>query len=804
MKLTKLFVHVTNSSSSLHTRSRLLQVSGTPPIPTTLKNKNHSNKTFSHNTAQNKKPFLPNHPPPRIYYDSPTSSANNSVLSLPEQQEDEDLDENVFYTTLKRDYPKVLHRVSLICVPHSRSIVGLKMTRAFIETHSLTPSPYFQGQYLSVNGKVVCIERNAVKAISGFKEARKVRILEEQLLYNETYSVRALILEKPLEGEGKVSEVFGMGIPTERNHETDLQFLQSFPNNLQSLMELTHAVAEFNETYVFVRGYAPSAVDKIVQLFQKAVQNIMESNSTIRSICKVQHEYDCFLELVENVLMSELHNKIFGQSLCPMYNSYDNYLESIIYAYVRAHITLRVYGVSERLHDMPEEMLGTACDILAALDDDDGFDYRFSQQLQQQQYYGVGSTTMFLEEEPCKKKSTIPAKTPLEKLICVKRAIQEIANAADTYLNQLAPRHGSDEDLDRSSITTDDFIPLLTYVIVNSGIRRLQSILFYMQTFRLSKVERSELSFALITLRASTEFLKSDPLAIHDSASTTSSISSMSSQSSHRLSAMSSNRIRSRSTSLSTPNTYQTSQNSNSWCVSMPAAPGSQQQQQHNNNVIKREKSPARSISSVSSMPAYVRTNPGNHYTDHRQSISDESTKSDTTLEDTMPQNIQSRQNRRPSSNLVIKPPILLHSSPKGRNSIDSDQWSFNENLSTSASAQQQNSDNQILLPAKPMISSPQLPELPLAAKTKASENYNDLPTLRPRSSSQMKRTGRHFNAPEIIATMPRALPQMRATTPTIELDPPGPEIMGDFLSSLQKIDGAVAGSRNGELTQQL
>ncbi|CAG8478801.1 11062_t:CDS:2 [Ambispora leptoticha] len=739
---------------------RLLQVS--PPTPSTLRNKNNS-KIFSFNAAQNNNSFLSNHSAPRLYIESPASSANNSVLSLPEQQEDEDLDENIFYTTLRRDYPKVFHRVSVVCVPHSRSITGLKMTRAFIETHSLTPSPYFQGQFLSVNGKVVSIERNVIKAISGFKEERTVRILGEELVYSENYkSIQVLILEKPLEGEGKVSEVFGMGIPTERNHETDLQFLQSFPNNSQSLMELTHAVAEFNETYVFVRGYAPSAVDKIAQIFHKAVQNIMETNSTIRSICKVQHEYECFLELVENVLMSELHNKIFVQSLCPIYNSYDNYLESIIYAYGRARITLRDYGVSERLHDMPEEMLDTACDILAALDEDNGLDYRFPQQ----QHYGVGSTTTILEEEPPKKNFTILVKTPLEKLICAKRAIQEIANAADTYLNQLAPRHGSDEeDADRSSITTDDFIPLLAYVIVHSGIRRLQSILFYMQTFRLSKVERSELSFAFTTLRASTEFLKSDPLAIHDSASTTSSISSMaSSQSSLKLSAISSHRIRSRSTSLSTPNTYQTSQNSNL------------------------------------RMPAYVRTNSGN-YIDHRQSVSDESPKSDTTLEDT----VQSRRLSSNFSNLLIKPQILLHPipSPKGRNSIDSDQWSLSENSTSTAVAtpSQQNNDNPILLPAEPMIPSPPLPELPLAVKKKMSENHIGLlpPSGHPQSSSsQNKRPNRH-SVPEVLAIIERVPPQMRAKRqPIIDLEPPGPEFMGEFLSSLQGIDGAIAGSRNG------
>jgi len=149
-----------------------------------------------------------------------------------------------------------------------------------------------------------------------------------------------------------------------------------------------------------------------------------------------------------------------------------------MHAYFRARLTLKDYGICDRLQNMPEESLNTACEILSCLDEDDNRENGLQ--------YGLGISAV-----PHSK--LVPAKTPLEKLICAKKAIQEVANVADTFLNQLTSGLSFDEGGERSSITTDDFIPLMAYVIVNTRIRKLGSVLFYMQTFRLSKVERSEL-----------------------------------------------------------------------------------------------------------------------------------------------------------------------------------------------------------------------------------------------------------------------------------------------------------------------
>ena len=110
--------------------------------PKKLRSKTNSN----HNSSNTSPQLLTSRPFPSQFSQSPTlaffadnssskffySSPNSSNQSLNEAKDDDDLEENIFYTVLKKEYPKIFHRVAVICVPHSRSIVGLKMSRSFI------------------------------------------------------------------------------------------------------------------------------------------------------------------------------------------------------------------------------------------------------------------------------------------------------------------------------------------------------------------------------------------------------------------------------------------------------------------------------------------------------------------------------------------------------------------------------------------------------------------------------------------------------------------------------------------------
>ncbi|CAJ0759709.1 11714_t:CDS:2 [Entrophospora sp. SA101] len=686
----------------------------------------------------------------QYFYSSPNTSSQS--LSF-----DEDLDDNLFYKTLKKDYQKIFHKVSIICVPHSKSILGLRMSKNFIESHSFIPSPYFQGQFQSINDKVMIIENNHVKTLKGFKEERIIRILSDELVYNEAYkSVQVLVLEMPLEGEWKKmnSEKFGgICIPPERNHEMDLQFLKnilSSSHNDSSIKSMEDMVEEFKETYVYVRGYAGFTVDKISQIFQKSVLSFLESNETLRLICQLPHEHDYFLELVENILMNALHEKIFIQSLLPIYHSHDTYLESILNVYANAHITLKDYGVSERLQDIPVEMLESAREILKLIDGDNNE----CESTTISSYAGLGITN--IDDQDDKKLThnenflaSIPSTTPLEKLF-----------------------------YEGSLITTDDFIPLLAYVIVNSRLNHLASVLFYMRTFRLSKIERSELSFALTTLQASTEFIKSDPLSIHDAISTTSSISSISSShSSFKFPSPlinSSNRIRSRATSISTPsspiissqlnnpniNNNVSTNHSSNYSVTTPTTSS----QSSSNN--RRDKSPARSFTSTTSS----RTSPSAivNSNRNRNSHSDEINSSSSSFTSTTSSGKLSFDNYYYNSN---------NNSPFCVPTIEDNHHDVHQPPQPSVRRRRSS-----IAPGG-LVIKPQI----LLVPSRSPQPRTKIITITPRTSSHANGGGSNSNN------------YISFSKPILEVTTPKPEILGDFLSGLQNIDGdVVSGDRNG------
>lgn len=95
------------------------------------------------------------------------------------------------------------------------------------ETHAFLPSPFYKGQYQSLNGKVVAIEKGYVTEVSGkycikrnwkasqlyklnskttlgFQQLRTIRIISEETHYSQRRKITVLTIDRPLEGEIKV------------------------------------------------------------------------------------------------------------------------------------------------------------------------------------------------------------------------------------------------------------------------------------------------------------------------------------------------------------------------------------------------------------------------------------------------------------------------------------------------------------------------------------------------------------------------------------------------------------------------
>ncbi|KAL1917264.1 uncharacterized protein VTP21DRAFT_4920 [Calcarisporiella thermophila] len=424
--------------------------------------------------------------------------------------EPEEIYTNPFYIALQKT--PVLQRVAVLLVPHSQSLVELNITKDLLQTHSLVPSPYYKGQFLSMNGKTVLAEKKYVQGIEGFKRSRKVRIVTEVLVYSNNYRpVRVLIIDRPLEGNSKPLPQELLTVPHDRNSENDFEFLKGFSENARALKTFQSAISAFNENYIYVRGYTSFAVDRIMQIFERLVEDILRDNSRLNKVCRVASEHEHFLELVENVVMAQVHNKIFAQSLVPMFVNHDSYIDSIIRIYNRKATTLRGFNVDEELHGIPLAYFSAAISQLRRFND-------ASVESSERDFWPTLS--LELESEDV----LDPVVTPREKLMCVKKCLDEISRAVERYMSEIRP--GDPNLHDYVQVTSDDFIPLLSFIVVRARVAHLVSHVYHMERFRLAKTDRPELGFALVTLQASLEYLKSDPLGLHDS-STTSSVSSM-------------------------------------------------------------------------------------------------------------------------------------------------------------------------------------------------------------------------------------------------------------------------------------
>jgi len=97
--------------------------------------------------------------------------------------------------------------------------------------------------------------------------------------------------------------------------------------------------------------------------------------------------------------------------------------------------------------------------------------------------------------------------TPLEKLTCLQTTSSKISQAVQSNINTLAIKDKKAADL---TIATDDMIPLLLSVLLQSELNNVHTNIIYMKEFELSDIATTELGFSLVSLEAVVEYLRGD------------------------------------------------------------------------------------------------------------------------------------------------------------------------------------------------------------------------------------------------------------------------------------------------------
>jgi len=187
----------------------------------------------------------------------------------------DELEDNPFFRYLKTKHSKICQHASknlyVICVPAKGTFQPDQLSQKAIESHIFKPSPYFLGEFCSLDNRTIRIERNQIFLKEGYtKLGQVITILGEELFYNEDYqSYKVYCIEKPLEALVYTGDpVFQYPFPKERTVEGDTKYLLSLNKAKRVLEKVDKLTYEFNNSYILVRGFLDDALNKIRKIHQ--------------------------------------------------------------------------------------------------------------------------------------------------------------------------------------------------------------------------------------------------------------------------------------------------------------------------------------------------------------------------------------------------------------------------------------------------------------------------------------------------------------------------------------------------------
>ncbi|KAI8981881.1 hypothetical protein BDF20DRAFT_912109 [Mycotypha africana] len=435
----------------------------------------------------------------------PTTTVTTTRTTTVESEEpaDEDMDENFFYRHLTTHFHPLFVESSIICIPHTKSIQGLVLTKDIIESHCFLPSPYFCGQYMATKQrhKNIALDYPLITTLGGYQKEKMVHVLAEETVSYKHKKIKLYLIDQLLEGETPKYHPLQhykptITIPPIRNSKNDLEFLNIFPQNFEAIHELQLVAQEFTDSYVYVKGYNKCTVERIQHIYMKAYKTILKRNQLLEESCRIPSEHDRFLELVENisVVMSFLYKKVWKQSLPSLLASQDNHIQHLSQLYF--NVPLSQFALRYPISEMDRSCFQKAIGMF--------------QQLNSPHYASV-------LDPHAVPSSTEAAFTPLEKLAALKSTLNILSDTVTEFIQHFEGNTAAaaTKGIDSASLTSDELIPLLAYVMIQSQVGRIASMIYYMQHYRLARMqEGSVYNFVLATMKAACEFLKDDPLSL--------------------------------------------------------------------------------------------------------------------------------------------------------------------------------------------------------------------------------------------------------------------------------------------------
>ncbi|SCZ93409.1 BZ3500_MvSof-1268-A1-R1_Chr6-3g08640 [Microbotryum saponariae] len=326
----------------------------------------------------------------------------------------------------------------------------------------------------------------------------------------------------------------------------DLAFLASPPPQLaglgpvfaSTLKYIRALVREFEGGVAYIRGLEPYLIQRIRKgIFDRIWQQIvrdLDADEELRTwLVSEEHATNLRL-LIENVIIGLLYRKLYTSSILPHFSQEDATLNSIISTYQERQVLPTDFGVHfDSAEPLANGALKTAITILQDLKETSEVATKVPDEVAQLWVLSAATLTTRRpgpastsgRDDRSKSPSPSPASTaaptiqkpfsitdagaatrPLRGVRTPLGCVTIIAESLQAMVYAIETLQGG------SRLAPDDLIPLFSWVIVKAGVENLESLLFFVKTFRLSENLPSHLDWSFVNFQAALAFLLSDPL----------------------------------------------------------------------------------------------------------------------------------------------------------------------------------------------------------------------------------------------------------------------------------------------------
>ncbi|XP_055997855.1 ankyrin repeat domain-containing protein 27-like isoform X5 [Ostrea edulis] len=393
---------------------------------------------------------------------------------------DEDIYENPFYTTLQNEFSQLYDEVTslrcTLCIPQYSVAEKEKISEADLKDHILITEGG-DDRLKTWSGKNVKIEEDQVKISLGQEES-VVSILFEESFYNnneENYQVLCTeyFINKP-SGNRKKEETVKEAIPKDFEeckaylfgHHGGKRLQESLEKQLESFSKQYRNLAA--EKFIVIVNYESfedrQDMDHVTEIqevastqFTKAMQTVLKDSSIRRRVHENKREMDMLKSAVEIYMMVIVHRGLFQAVQTNL-----------------AAEDAEVNKCARSLSNIKLDDLGVRQEFMANI------------RLARKELQAINKFC-----------------TPLGRLLCLKRVVSHLSTPTKDTNKKDAPL----------MLTTDEFLPIMIYLIIKSEIPNWMANLQYMKEFHFSRAYNfDEFMFYLTTVEAAVEHIKSGSL----------------------------------------------------------------------------------------------------------------------------------------------------------------------------------------------------------------------------------------------------------------------------------------------------